>query len=282
MQEYLQKTRLSSVLDEIGSQLLLLAGCLLVFFLLWGFRPMAVLAGLASFVLVCLLRAKSRARRLQQRELRLRRRIGGELRLEAWTVCPPERAHLEAAQLIAPVFSLRPGSVLKAGVLCRQDGRPGKILAACAQLHRSERLTARDIAAFQRACAGCGAECGILCGAAGAGPEAEEQADLSPRVMLVDRERMIALAGAVYPADDQQLVMLGQRRRRGHTLRTLRRTVLDARRAQKYGLYGLLLISLYILTGLMYYCVPGLVCLLLMCLCRLGKSPRGSFLSGGN
>ena len=83
MQEYLQKTHLSAVMDGIGACLALLTGSMGLYLLLWGLRPMSLLAGAATFILCLLLRAKGRERRLRLREDRLRRRIGGELRLEA-------------------------------------------------------------------------------------------------------------------------------------------------------------------------------------------------------
>lgn len=269
MQEYLQKTQLGAVMDEIGAVLAMAAGCALGFILLWGLRLTALAGALAAFILGMILRAKTRDRRLLRRETRLRQRIGGELVLEGWTVCAPARAHLEAAQLLEAALPLTLLRVMDAGALCAQTDTGERILVACAQLHAAEKLTARDIAALQRACLRVGAARGVICGACGATVEAYEQADVQPAVALIERERMIVLAGAAHPAADRQLVALGRRRRRGHSLRTLRRTVLDAQRAEKYLLYGLMLALLYIFTGVTVYALPALICLLLMALCRV-------------
>ena len=73
MQDYLQRTRLAGRMDEAGSTLALLTGSVVFFLLLWGVRITAVLAGIAAFALLMLLRARTRDRRLQNREDRLRR-----------------------------------------------------------------------------------------------------------------------------------------------------------------------------------------------------------------
>ena len=278
MQEYLQKTQFGALMDEIGVYLLLLAASLGGFLLLWGLRPMAILAGLSAFTLTVLLRARTREKRLLRREERLRRRIGGEICLEQWTVCPPARAHYEAAQLLENVLPLRVVRTCDHGALCRRADNGQRVLVACAQLHREEKASARDISALQRICVKLGAESVYLCGAGGVTAAALEQATLAPRVHCVSRDRMIALAGAAHPATDRQLVALGRRYRSIHSPRGLRSRAFDPQRAEKYLLYGLLLLGLYILTGLAYYSVPGLICLALMTLCRVtaarhAKSP---------
>ena len=274
MQEYLQKTHVSAVMDEIGALLALLIISLSAFFLLWGVRPMSLLAGTAAFILALLLRSRGRERRLRQREARLRRRIGGELCLEGWTVCPPRRAHLETARLLSLLRPLAVERVTDAGALCRLPGEETRALIACAQSHRAEKLTARNVAAFQRSCLRYGAEKGYLCGAPGATAEAREQCALAPRVILVDRERMIALAGAAAPATDAQLVALGQRNTGGRSLKSLLAAALDGGRAEKYLLYGLLLTGLHLLTGQQVYRITGLICLGLTAVCRCAAQRR--------
>ena len=228
---------------------------------------MAVVAALATFTLCMLLRARTREKRLRRREDRLRRRIGGEMKLEEWIVCPPAQAHLETARLLAAARPLRIGQANEAGALCALPDQGIRALVACAQLHRAEKLSTRDIGAFQRACRACGAETGYLCGA-DADAAARAQAEMPPLIRLVDRERMIALAGASHPATDRQLVALGRRMAGRHSLRALLRGVLDHRRAEKYLLYGLMLLTLYLFAGSAVYAVTGIACLLLMAFCR--------------
>lgn len=267
MQEYLQKTHLSTIMDGIGAVLALLAGSMTLYFLLWGLRPMSLLAGLATFTLCLLLRARNRERRLRRREDRLRRRIGGEMRLEAWTVCPPRKAHFETALLLCGLRPMVLEKMTGRGVVCLLPDLNIRALIACAQLPAGEKLTAREVAAFQRTCAVLETDRGYLCGA-DAGQEAREQGRLSPRVIILDRERMIALAGAAEPAGDAQLVALGRRVKGNRSMRAIRKTVLEQHRAEKYLLYGLLLSGLFILSGQPVYAAAGCVCLLLMAACR--------------
>ena len=145
-------------MDEIGVYLLLLTTSLGGFTLLWGLRPMALLAGMAAFTLMVLLRTRTREKRLLRREERLRGRIGGEICLEQWTVCPPARAHYEAARLLENVLPLRVVRTCDHGALCRRADNGQRVLVACAQLHREEKASARDISALQRICVKLGAE----------------------------------------------------------------------------------------------------------------------------
>ena len=211
---------------------------------------------------------------LSKMKERLRGRIGGEICLEEWTVCPSVRAHYETALLLRGVLPLSLLRVYEQGALCLRADTGQRALIACAQLHREEKLSAREVAALQRFCAGLNVECAYLCGAGGVTDAAREQANLTPKVHCVSRARMIALAGAAHPATDRQLVALGRRYRSIHSPRGLRSRAFDPQRAEKYLLYGLLLLGLYIFTGLAYYSVPGLVCLTLMTLCRVSAAHR--------
>lgn len=276
MQDYLQRTRLAGRMDEAGGTLVLLAGSVLFFLLLWGVRIAALLAGIAAFALLMLLRARTRERRLQSREVRLRRQIGGEMKLEAWTLCPPRRAHSEAALLVMEALGGQMVRVLDTGMLCCVQGK--QTLLACAQLPAGEKLTARDIAAFQRACLDAGAEAGVLCGADGLTEGAKRQSFLAPSVHALSRARMIALAGAAFPATDAQLVALGKRKRRAGQAKTALRRMLEPHRARQYLLYGLMLCGLYILTGQRFYPLPGAACLMLMALCRALPTQERAFL----
>ena len=142
MQEYLQKTHLSVVMDEVGAWLALLSGSLGLFMLLWGIRPMAVLAGLAAFTLCMLLRTRTREKRLRQKEARLRRRIGGEMKLEAWTTCPPRQAHFETALLLSGCRPLVLERMTDSGVLCLLPDLNIHALVACALLMAACRANA--------------------------------------------------------------------------------------------------------------------------------------------
>ena len=280
MQEYLQKTPLGTVMDEIGTVAVLLALSVLFYVVLWGLNLASLSAGLATFILCMILRTRTRKTRLHRREMQLRQRIGGELKLEEWTVRPPRRAHFETALLLSQVCPLVLERTLEEGVLCTLEKSGERLLVACAQLHREEKLTARDIAAFQRRCVEAGASRGVICGAGGVQRAAEEQAQLAPQVAFIGREKMIALAGEANPALDRQLVALGRRKRAGRDRHTWKNSALSPQRTQKYLLYGMLLLTLYIVTGQRYYPLPGVICLVLMALCRVREARHAEHLLG--
>lgn len=266
MQEYLTRTHLSEKMDHLGGTLLLLAGSLTCFVLLWGLRLSALLAGGALGVMLIVLRERGRGQRVHRREKQLRQRIGGEMKMEQWLLMLPRRAHFEAALLLQlPVERAEDW-----GVVCRTQTQE-KAVVFCAQMHPSEKLSVRDIAAYQRICLREKAQRGILCAAGDLTQEARSQALLPPEVKIVGYARMIALAGALWPATDEQLVALGRRKHQGQIEKALLHTVLASGREQKYLLYGLLLCMLYLLSGLRAYLWPGCVCLMLMALCRTGR-----------
>lgn len=268
VQEYLQKTRLGALFDRWGTTLLMLLCSVGLFVLLWGLRPSALTAGLALFIMLLILRIKTRAGRLARREKELRRRIGGELKLEEWVIAPPNRAHFEAALLLSQAYEgMQLTRAGERGVLC--EYKDETLLVAACQLHRGEALTARDVAALQRICIKKKAARALLCGVGEASRAAREQASLSPTVTFISRDKMISLAGEANPATDSQLVALGKRRRQGAKAGAWLAVMLDRRRAPRYALYGLLLLALYILTGAPYYPVPGCLCLVLSAACRV-------------
>jgi len=270
MQEYLSRTRLGAAMDRVGGAALLLVLNLMFFVLLWGVRLSALLAGIAAFVLSMILRERTRKRRFAHKERQLRRRVGGEMKMEQWLVTQPRRAHFEAALLLSQAYSMTLEHAGEEGALCTLQRTGEAVLIACAQLHPGEKLTARDIAAFQRACLKEKAERGALCGAGGVTAEGRSQAKNPPRITLIGRERMIALAGAASPATDEQLVALGKRKKYHPEGERLRHTVFQPERASRYLFYGLMLCYLYFLFGSWFYLWPGCACLAFMALCRTG------------
>lgn len=265
MQEYLQKTRLSGVMDSIGFHAAAALGSLGWFCFLWGLRPSALTAGLALYGLLLLLRRKIRDDCLSRREKALRAAIGGEMALDRLLLSPPHKAHFEAAVLL----SLRcPLTLLKAaeeGVLCGYHGK--KLLLAFAQLPSGGSVDAGCVLKLQRDAKIIGAEQGILCAPCKISPEARAQAASDPLVHILSREKMISLFGAANPATDDQLVALG-RRKKARKPGKWRAWIFHPQRAKKYAWYGALLLFLYTLTHLIYYALPGMVCVLFATVCR--------------
>ena len=271
MQEYLTRTQLGAAMDYLGSSVVLLLGSVAGFVMLWGLRLSSLLAGLALGVMLLTLRVRTRKNRLHRREAALRRRIGGEMKLEQWLLMHPRRAHLEAALLLSQAQPLTLEKAEEDGAVCTIDKTGERVMVFCAQMHGKEKLSVREAAAYQRACLREKAARGVLCGVGGLSAEARAQTELSPKLAVVGYERMIALAGAAWPATDAQLIELGKRKHQHRRGRAFWREVMAGERERQYLLYGLLLCGLYLFSGLFAYLVPGLACLMLMALCRTGR-----------
>ncbi|MBE5770002.1 MAG: hypothetical protein E7336_01370 [Clostridiales bacterium] len=266
MQEYLHKTRLSEKMDTLGFHLLALLLSLGFFLLLWGLRLSALSAGFSLYILILLLRRKTRDGRLIRKEKKLRARIGGELALERLLLSPADQAHFEIAMLISlqkPLQLLRSGNE---GMLCSQDEE--KFFIVFAQLPLSSSLGAEKVLSVQRAAKARGAARALLCAPCKISPEARTQAAGEIPVSFMERDEMIALFGAANPATDGQLVQLGKRRKNHPPARKWLRLIFDPRRAPRYALYSGLLLSMYLLTRLPYYIAPGLICAFLAAFCR--------------
>lgn len=268
MQEFLQESRFRSLMDDLGFRCLTAALCTGWFILLWGATAPALLSGAALTELVFLLRRKTRDGRLKRKEEKLRRRIGGEMALEQLLMQEPRRAHFETAVLLSqrcPLTLLQSGSD---GVLCRL--RQEKVLVSFCPLPAFDAVGPREVMALQRAARERGAVRGILCVPCRITPEAQQQAGGEIPVSFLSRETLLSLFGSASPATDEQLVALGKRRRRRPPVQWLS-MIFHPRRAARYAGYGGLLIGMYLLTGLLYYAVPGLICLALAAACQCAK-----------
>ncbi|MBR1586121.1 MAG: hypothetical protein IJ662_11315 [Clostridia bacterium] len=268
MQEYLQESRFRPFMDGLGLRCLIVIMCTSWFVLLWGVTPPALLSGLALATLILLLRRKTRDGRLKRREQRLRQRIGGEMALERLLLSPPRRAHFEMAVLLTqrcPLTLLRAGD---AGILCQVRG--DQVLLRFCQKPATASVHGEDVLALQQAAKAQGAARGVLCAPCGISPSAHSQAQGEVPVSFLTRDTLIALFGQANPVTDQQLVALGRRRRQQRPSRWLP-VILARQRAARYLSYGALLLGMHLLTGLMYYAVPGLICVCLAAACRCAR-----------
>lgn len=266
MQEYWHKTRFSEKMDTIGFHLGILCLSLGFFLLLWGWRISAFCAGFSLYVMILLLRRKTRDDRLLRKEKKLRARIGGELTLERLLLSPARQAHFEIAMLLSlekPLELLRAG---EDGMLCRMENE--KIIIAFAQIPAACSLGAEKVLSIQRIAKARQARRCLLCVPCKISPEAQHQAAGEIPVSFLSREEMIALFGASNPATDEQLAALGKCRKNHPPARKWLRLIFDPRRAPRYALYGVLLLSMYLLTNLPYYIIPGLTCAFLAAFCR--------------
>lgn len=266
MQSYLQKAKLSTLLDDVGLRLLLMALGVGWFVYLWGLGVPALLAGLALGTLGQMGLNQFRRRTVDKREQSLRRRLGGELMLEDMLLAPARQAHFQAALLVGAKYPLTMERVTEEGMLCRSGEE--RLLVSCIPLPEGAELSKSAIVNVQRACRKHGVSRGVACTTGKVSPKTEAwAAEGCIPVKIIKRETLVKLAGTMSPATDQQLVELGQRKKRlapGGT----RWAILRRDKAKTYLLYGLGLMTMYILTGMKYYPVPGSVCLVLAALCR--------------
>lgn len=269
MEQYLRKNRLSESLDTLGALALLYGAGLMWFVWLWGLGIPTLLAGVALGTLLTMARSYLRRGRVARREKALRCRIGGELMLEEMLLSAARKAHLRAALLIAEKWPVELMSVKEEGVICRQGEE--KLLILCVRTPPEGALGPGDLAAAQRAVKQHEADRGILC-ALGKTPPAllmkAEQTAIPLRI--IPRETLLGIAGCMSPATDAQLIALGKRRRK--PLRGgLPGLIFRREKARRYFTYGLMMTLLYVLTGVRFYAVPGLTCLTMAVMCRVGR-----------
>ncbi len=266
MEQYLQRTQFSTLMDTVGKHLLMLGLGLGWFILQWGVRLPALTAGLALYGMLLLLRRATQDKRLKQREQRLRARIGGEMTLERLLLEPPNHAHFEVVMLLSQKYPLTLLRATDEGVLCSYHR--DTLLVSFLQRPGKEQVSAQDVLGAQRAVRAHNATRAVLCVPCGISANAQSQANAQPPVHIMPRSMLIALAGAASPVTDQQLVALGQRRRARIPAGVWLRHIVTPARAPRYALYGVLLLGMYLITRLPYYPIPALICIVLWVACR--------------
>lgn len=260
-------------MDGIGFHILAMALSLGWFVFLWGVRMSSLAAGLALYALFLLARRKTRDSRLKRKESRLREKLGGELAIERLLIASPARAHFETAMLLSlryPMTLVRTGDT---GVLCEAEGK--KALISFLQSPPGEAAGPGDVLKAQRDAAAAGADLALLCTPGSIGEKARQQADRPVPVSFLDREALIRLFGAANPATDAQLAALGKRRRASAILH--RPGVLSPRRAKRYACYGVMLLIMYQFSPMLWYALPGLVCVGLAAASRCYRPRRSLF-----
>ncbi len=237
---------------------------------LWGLSMPSILAGLALGLLGQLAMSRVRARYAAQREDMLRARLGGEMVLEEWLLCPAHRAHFQAAALLGQKYPLVLSRVTEDGVLCFYGKEV--LLVACLTRPADAQVSSGDVAALQRACRTQKADRGVLCLTCRSSPKVESQAATGPvRVRSISRETMLHLAGQAAPATDEQLMALKARRKRLAAVDSVAKRILHPSKARRYMGYGIGLMLIYVVTGLRYYPIPAAVCMGLGAACRCRK-----------
>ncbi len=258
MQEYLLKNSFREKMDTIGYYLLVLSLCCGWFLLLWGVRLQAFIAGLGLWGLCLMLHHKTRDHRLAKKEQRLRRRIGGEMLLEKLLFSAPNKAHFETALHLSLAENMMLERMTGCGVLCKKGQKT--MLLSFFQAPACETLSARDVLLLQRAALQEKADALWLCVPCAIDSAAQAQGEKKLPVRFIDREHLIRLLGNAAPATDRQLVELGREKQKRIPFKNVLRIIFQPQKARRYALYGLLLLCLYMMTGLGYYAVPGVIC----------------------
>lgn len=267
MERYLRRNRLSETLDALGMAALLYLLAVMWFTWLWGLNGESLLAGAALGTLLWTARCQWRRRTVSRREKALRSRLGAELMLEGMLMAEAKEAHFRAALLLAEKWPIRLLSVREDGALCRQGEE--RLLVQCIRMAEDGELSVGELLAAQRAVRGAEADRGVLCPLGKVSPKAAAKAEaaLVP-LRIIPRSTLLAIAGQLAPATDEQLVELGKRRRRMAGQGRLRHMAFQPEKAKRYHLYGLGMLLLYLLAGMRLYAVAGMTCLTMAVLCR--------------
>lgn len=270
MEQYLRRTALSSMADEIGLRLAVWLGATMWFVWLWGLGMPALLAGMALNLMGQMALTRYRRRKVDLREKALRQRIGGEMLLEDMLLLPRRKAHLQAAALLSQRYPLVIMQVEDAGVLCRCGER--RVLVVFTGCAAEEGCGFDDVLAAQQACRRLTAEKCVLCLTGDCPGRVRAFAERMPvPVVFIGREQMLSLAGRASPATDEQLILLKKRKTRfapGKSMLMLR-MLLHRGKAGRYMFYGVAMLMIQILTGWRWYAFMGLtlVCMAVGCVC---------------
>lgn len=270
MEQYLRRNRLSECLDDLGMLAVMYGAAILWFVWLWGVGIPALLAGAALGTLFALARSRLRQGRVERRETALRCRIGAELLMEELLLAEAREAHFRMAMLVAQKWPVIMQGLTDEGMLCRQGAE--RLLIICVRMSPEGALGIGDLAAAQRAVRKHGADRGILCAMGKTPPAILAKAEQTAvPLRIVRRETLMALASRLCPATDEQLIALGQRRRKP-AKGGLLALVFRRDKGQRYFGYGLMMTLLYVATGVRFYAVPGVMCLVMAVLCRTGRT----------
>lgn len=271
MERYLRRNRLSELIDGLGMCCLLYLLASGWFVWLWGLNGASLLAGLALGTLLWTARTQWRKRTVARREKALRSRLGAELMLESMLLAEPKEAHFRAALLLAERWPITMQSVKAEGVICRQGEET--LLIQCLRMPEDGALSMGDLLTAQRDVRRLKVNRAILCVLGKVPPKAAARAEeaLVP-LRIIRRETLLSLAGRYAPATDEQLIELGKRRRRPVGQGSIAQLIFQPEKARRYHLYGVMMLLLYVVTGVRLYAVPGMVCLTMAVMCRFRRN----------
>jgi len=272
MQPLERPTRMSGHIDRVGLRVIILALCFAWFYLLWGKPLQAAFAGVALALLWYQAIRYGEQRTLAARETSLRRKIGGQLAVDSLVFQTAYSAASNAANWIAGTLELEDFEQAGDGVLARSGEK--RVYIECLQKHPSSKASRDDVLGAAREASALAADVCVLCSTCPFAPEAVTLAeDLNLRTRLVGRDGLITLAGTSAPATNEQLQELGRRERGNRfNINIWKDRVLQPNKARRYGLYGLGMLALLVVTRQWVYAIPAVVCLLLFYASRRRRS----------
>ncbi len=270
MERYLRRNRLAEFLDGVGVRALLALLSVMTFAALWGLGMPALLAGAALSLLLMMARTRWRRSRVAGREKALRSRIGAEMLLEELLLSEADEAHARAAKLLMSRWPLRIEQTDGSGTLCRQGDE--RLLIQYLRMLPEGEAGVGDLLSAQRTAMKRNADRIVLCVPGRVSAKTIVRAEEMPLpVRFIRRETLLTLAGRASPATDEQLVTLGQRKRRISTQGGLSMLLFRRDKARRYFFYGLMMLLLYVVTGVRLYAVPGMVCLTMAVISESGE-----------
>lgn len=266
-----RRSPLAEVLDNVGRSVLMLMLGIGWFTWLWGLNWLSIVAGMALGGLLLLLRHHYRQMTLAHREKALRARIGGALYLEELLLCEAQEAHERVARLLLERWALDITQVTADGILCCQGEE--RLLVQCLRMPAQSELSVSQLIDAYRAMKRQQADKAVVCVLGKTTARVAAQAEEMPvPVGIVRRETLLTLAGKCFPATNEQLVRLGERKRRVRQRGSLLRIVTQRDKARRYWGYGVFLLTMYVVSGSTWYALPGVICLTLVVVCRSGHT----------
>lgn len=272
MQRPLQRpTRLAGRLDRLGLCALTLLFSVGLFAFLWRDLLAALPAGAAFSVLLLMTLHVGAQKSLQSREMALRRKLGGEMAVDSLLLQSASSAVSNAAGWLSQALQepLSQPQPKNRGILARCGEET--VWIACIQKHPCGKAGPDDVLSILRDARMENAQACVICATCAFSSEASAFCeDVSPRVRLLDRPALCALAGAAAPASNEQLRILGLRRRKQFRSGLWKTRIVAPGKARRYAVYGLGLLALYFFLKKPAYLLSSACCLALF-LCCLRK-----------
>jgi hypothetical protein len=252
---------MSGWIDRVGLRLLILALSIGWFYLLWARAWPALAAGIGLAGLWMLAIRLGERRTLAAREKSLRRRIGGQLAVDSLALQSAASAAANAATWLSELLPLSDFEQAEDGVIARSEER--RVYIRCILKHASSRAGRDDVLAAVRAARQYTIDVCVVCATCPFAAEAVLYAeDIQPRTRLLGREGLMRIAGVAAPATDEQLQELGRRQRNRRFDPALwKARLLQPGKRKRYGIYGMGMLAMLIVTRHWAYIVPSAVCI---------------------